>query len=80
MPANLNLTKLSASHFNALYTQNANKKMPNMFPIVYLNENLRYCNENRAWVKREPLIHPYVFLYTTKGEKVEKKSFYYIYL
>ena len=45
-PANLNLMKLAASHFNALITQNANENMPNMFPIVYLNENLRYCNEN----------------------------------
>ena len=45
-PADLNLTKLTASHFNALNTQNANENMPNMFPIVYLNENLRYCNEN----------------------------------
>ena len=42
--------------------------MQNMFPIVYLNENLRYCNENLAWGKQEPLIHPYVFEYTTKGE------------
>ena len=45
-PADLNLTKLTTSHFNALITQNANKNMPNMFPLVYLNENLRYCNEN----------------------------------
>ena len=45
-PANLNLGKLTASHFNALNTQNANENMPNMFPILYLNENLRYCNEN----------------------------------
>ena len=41
MPADSKLTKLTASHFNALITQNANKNMPNMFPIVYLNENLR---------------------------------------
>ena len=46
MPADSNLMKLTASHFNALITQNANENMPNMFPIVYLNENLRYCNEN----------------------------------
>ena len=45
MPADLNLRKLTASHFIALITQNANENMPNMFPIVYLNENLRYCNE-----------------------------------
>ena len=54
--------------------------MPDMFPIVYLNENLRYCNENLAWGKREPLIHPYVFWYTTKGEKAVKNPFYFIYL
>ena len=46
MPANLNLGKITASHFKALITQNANENMPDMFPIVYLNENLRYCNEN----------------------------------
>ena len=55
MPTNSNLMKLTASHFNALNTQNANENMPNMFPIVYLNENLRYCNENLAWGKQEPL-------------------------
>ena len=51
--ANLNLGKITASHFQVLLlnTQNANKNMPNMFPIVYLNENLRYCNENLAWGK-----------------------------
>ena len=50
-PANLNLRKLTPSHFNALITQNTSENMPNMFPIVYLNENLRYCNENLAWDK-----------------------------
>ena len=58
MPANLNLRKLTTSHFHVLIMQNANENMPNMFPIVYLNENLRYCNENLAWGKQEP---PYVF-------------------
>ena len=46
MPADSNLGKLTAPHFKALITQNANENMPNMFPIVYLDENLRYCNEN----------------------------------
>ena len=48
MPADSNLGKLTASHFKVLITQKANENMPNMFPIVivYLNENLRYCNEN----------------------------------
>ena len=80
MPADLNLMKLTTSHFKVLITQNANKNMPNMFPIVYLNENLRYCNQISAWGKQEPLIHPYVFWYSTKGEKAVKNSFYYIYL
>ena len=78
MPADLNLRKLTTSNVNVLITQNANENMPNMFPIVYLNENLRYCNENSAWGKHEPLIHPYMFLYTTKGEKSVKNSFYFI--
>ena len=45
-PADLNLKKLTASHSYVLITQNANENMPNMFLIVYLNENLRYCNKN----------------------------------
>ena len=80
LPADLNLMKLTASHFNALITQNANWNMSNMFPIVYLNENLRYYNENLAWGKQEPLIHPYMFWSSTKGEKVVKTSFCFIYL
>ena len=53
MPDNLNLRKLTASHFQVgvQITQNANENMPNIFLIVYLNENLRYCNENLAWGK-----------------------------
>ena len=45
-PADQNLRKITASHFKVLITQNANENMPDMFLIVYLNENLRYCNEN----------------------------------
>ena len=74
-PADSNLGKLTTSHFQVLITQNANENMPDMFPIVYLNENLRYCNENLAWGKREALVHPYVFWYTTKGEKAVKTHF-----
>ena len=51
-----------------------------MIPSAYLNENLMDCNENLASGKREPLIHSYVFWYTTKGEKVAKISFYFIYM
>ena len=80
MPADSNLWNLTTSHYYDLIMKNANKNMPNMVPILYLNENLRYCNENLAWGKQEPLIHPYVFWYTTKGEKVVKNSFYFIYL
>ena len=80
MPADSNLRRLTTSHFQVLITQNANENMPNMFLIVYLNENMRYCNENLATGKQEPLIHPYMFWYTTKGEKVVKTSFYFIYL
>ena len=78
--ANSSLGKITASHFGVLNTQNANEYMPNMLPIVYLNKNLRYCNENLAWGKQEPPIHPYVFWYTTKGEKEGKTSFYFIYM
>ena len=51
MQADLNLGKLTASHFQVQNTQNANENMPNMFHIAYLNENLRYCHENLAWGK-----------------------------
>ena len=44
LPADQNLRKLTASHFKI--TQNSNENMPNMVLIVYLNENLRYYNEN----------------------------------
>ena len=61
MQTNSNLRKLTASHFNALNTQNANKNMPNMFLIVYLNETLRYCNKNLAWVNKNPSFIPMCF-------------------
>ena len=80
MPADPNLGKITTSHFKVLITQNAKENMPDMFRIVYVNENLRDCNENLAWGKQEPLVHPYVFWYTTKGEKVVKNSFYFIFL
>ena len=40
-PTDSNLRKLATSYFQALITQNANENMPDMFLIVYLNENLR---------------------------------------
>ena len=51
-----------------------------MIPIGYLNENFTDCNENLAWGKQEPLIHPYMFWYKTKGEKVAKTSFYILFI
>ena len=56
MQADLNLAKITTSHFQVLNTQNANQYMPNMIPIAYLNENLTDCNENLAWGKQEPLV------------------------
>ena len=41
MPADLNLRKITPPHFKVLITQNANENMPDMFLVVYLNENLR---------------------------------------
>ena len=70
--ANSNLAKITTSNFQVLNTQNANEKMPNMIFIAYLKD----CNENLAWGKQEPLIHPYLFWYTTNSEKVVKTSFY----
>ena len=46
-----------------------------MFLIVYLNENLRYCNENLAWAKQEPLIHPMCFGTQQKVRRQQKPHF-----
>ena len=78
--ADLNLGKLTASHFWVLNTQNANENMPNMFPIAYLNENLWYCNENLAWGNQELLVQSYTVWHTTKGENAAKTSFYFVYM
>ena len=51
MPADSNFKKLTTSNCNVLITQKSNEDMPNMFPIVCLNENLRYFNDNLAWGK-----------------------------
>ena len=59
--AKSNLEKISIPHFQVLNSQNANKNMPNMFPIAYLNENLMKCNEDLAWGKQERLVHSHVF-------------------
>ena len=57
--ADLNLGKITTPHFQVLDTQNA-------------NENIMDCNENLAWGKQEPLVHPYVFWCQTKDEKLVK--------
>ena len=80
MQANPNFAKINNPHFWVLSTQNANYNMPNMVPIAYLNENSTDCNENLAWGKQEPLIHPYMFWNKTKGEKVVKTSFYILFM
>ena len=75
MQANMNLVKITTSHIHVLNIQNANENMPNTILIAYLNENFTDCNENLAWGKQELIIHPYMFWYKTKGEKVAKTSF-----
>ena len=45
------LEKITASLLQILNAQNANENMPNMIPIVYLNEIFMDCNENLAWGK-----------------------------
>ena len=80
MQADPNLAKITTSHFWVLNTQSANVNMPNMIPIAYHNENFMDCNENLAWGKQEPLIHPYMFWYKTKGEKALKTSVYILFM
>ena len=54
--------------------------MPNMIPVAYLNEDFMDCNEILAWGKQEPLVHPYMFWYKTKGEKAAKTSLYILFI
>ena len=42
--SDLNLEKITSSHFYVLNTQNANEITPKMVPIAYLNENFMDCN------------------------------------
>ena len=51
MQANPNLARITTAHFQVLDTRNANRNMPNLIPIAYLNENMTDCNENLAWGK-----------------------------
>ena len=80
MQADPNLVKIAASHFQVLNTQNPNQNMTNMIPIAYLNENSINCNGNLASGKREPLVHPYIFQYKIRAEKVVKTSFYILFI
>ena len=59
MQANLNLEKITASHFWVLNIQTAIENMPNMIPIAYLNKTFNDCSEN-LWcgVNKNPLFIP----------------------
>ena len=58
MQANTNLAKITTSHFWVLNTQNANRNMPNRILIAYHHKNFTNCNENLAWVNKNPLFIP----------------------
>ena len=73
MQADMILVKITASHFQVLNTQNANQNMPNMIPIAYLNKNFINCNENLAWVDKNPLFIPTCF--GTKQKVKRGKNF-----
>ena len=73
------LSENSCFTFLGTHDQNASQNMLNIIPISYLHKNITDCNENLAWGKSEPLIHPYVFWYKTKGEKVAKTSFSFLF-
>ena len=61
MQANMNLVKITTSHFQVPNTQTANRNMPNMILIAYLNEISNDCKENLAWVNKNPLFIPMCF-------------------
>ena len=42
--ADSNLERITTTHFWVLNAPNANKNMPNMIPIAYLNKNFMDCN------------------------------------
>ena len=44
--AELYLSKITASHFNALNTEIANQNVLERIPIAMLNENMAVSNEN----------------------------------
>ena len=76
--ANSNLVKITTTCFWVLNTQNANRNMPNMILIAYLNENLPNCNENFAWGKQEPLVQPACLGTKQKVRKQSKLHFTFI--
>ena len=51
MQADMNIVKITSSHFQVLNAQNAIENIPNMILIAYLNENFTNCNENLSWGK-----------------------------
>ena len=79
MQVNSNLEKITASHFQVLNTKNANKNMPNMIPIAYLNENFMDCNKMWHGVNESPHSSLLVLLHN-KSEKVVKTSFYSLFM
>ena len=73
--ADSNLGKITTPHFQVLNAQNANKNMPIMLPIAYVNENLMDCNENLAWVNKDPSFNPTNFGTQHKVRKQWKLHF-----
>ena len=55
MPAELYLSKLTASHFGTLNTKIANQNMLKRILIAMHNKNKPYCNENFRICAEEPI-------------------------
>ena len=73
--ADLNLEKITASHFWVLTAPNASKNMPNTIPIAYLNKNFMDCNENWHGVNKNPSFIPTCFGTQQKVRKWQKLHF-----
>ena len=57
--AELHLSKITASHFNALNTKIANQNMLERILIAMLNENMAVSNENFRNGSEEPILPLY---------------------
>ena len=73
--ANLNFEKIVVSHCWVLNAQNSKKNMPNMIPIMYLNDNLMDYNENWHGVNENPSFTPMCFGTQQKVRKQSKTHF-----